>query len=315
MKQSNFSLADVLTVLTALVFGYVCFLGNYFITMGNTRESIILASIITLLLAATALGAKLLKRAKGNFKTNFICEVVVLILFSGLILYFSYKSFFHYFVVAERKQGIQNKLTASITEAQNMFAKYESYAQDRKNDYKRFLDRVVVSQKVDQNTYAKWDFGNNLVNDNFQILQKTQTLHDDLFPVNYSDSAKLGVKDVATIWLLNAKTKIDGWKPIGIVSVANEVEQYSNQWLNDLVTLSKIRERSKKGAEENAQNFDHTLLSDDVKVYFTTRGKPTALAIGSAFVAYILMLLSWFVSKRDSRSIGALQTASYEVVL
>jgi len=40
MKQSKFSLADVLTLLTALAFGFICFLGKNFSTLGNTSESI-----------------------------------------------------------------------------------------------------------------------------------------------------------------------------------------------------------------------------------------------------------------------------------
>jgi hypothetical protein len=36
MKQSRFSLADLLTVLTSIAFGFICFLGKNFSTLGDT---------------------------------------------------------------------------------------------------------------------------------------------------------------------------------------------------------------------------------------------------------------------------------------
>lgn len=310
MKQSKFSLADVLTVLTALAFGFICFLGKNFSTLGNTSVSITWGAIITVSLAGTAFIAKLLKRTSRNFKTNFILEIVVLLLFTGLTFFFAYSPFPHYFNVSAKETVIREKLKTSITQAENMFTKYEGEAQTRENTYKGVLD--VVVRLENPGVLKKYDFKDKgVLRYEKQIAHKMSTLHTDLFPSNYSDIVtNNGIKEVATAWLAKAKNTTKNWKPIGIVNVVNNVEKNSKNWLNQLIDFSQNRAK-----EEEANDFTYTLTFADVKTHFTTPGNPTPLSIGLAAGAYLLMLLSWFVTKRHSRSTGIFTTAPYEVVL
>ncbi len=273
-----------------------------------------MALIIALLLFGTAFGAKILKRTSRNFKTCFLWEVVLLILFMLFAVFFATKAspFPHYFTVTAQKSEINSKLKTSITQAGNMFVEYEAYAGSRENLYENTLKRVAGSQKGDPKAYT--DFGfvvNSGIPDALQIKTKMFTVHADLFPTNYSDTiAGSGIKEVASKWLQDAKNTTSSWKPIGIVGVVNDVEKNSNDWLNTLVTLSQIREQGEKTAD-----FEYPLSFDDVKTQLITLGNPTPLSIGLAVLAYLLMLLSWFVTKRDSRSTGSSKTATYEVVL
>jgi hypothetical protein len=311
MKPSKFSLADVLTVLTAIAFGFICYLGKNFSTLGNISVSITWAVIIAVSLAGTAFLAKLLKRTSRNFKTNFILEKVVLLLFTVLTVFFAYSPFPHYFNVSENKIEIQKKLQASITAAENIFTEYEGYAQNRKTTFKSSLDAAVSMENPGD--LRKYDFkAKGEVPYNAQIVHKMSTLHTDLFPSNYSDTInKNGIKEIAIVWLTKAKEDIDNWKPIGIVNVVNNVEKNLNDWLNQLIGFSK--QVNVKG--EKYPDFSNNLNIDDVRTHFTTLGKPTPLSIGLAAGAYLLMLLSWFITKRDPRSNGASETASYEVIL
>lgn len=298
MNRFKFSLADVLTVLIALLFGYVCFLSTYFFTLGKTRQSIILSVIIFVLLCGTALGAKVLKRTGGNFKTRFISEMTLLILFTGFTFYFSYSPFSHYFVVSAQKEEIQRKLNASITQAENMFTEYEHYTGKREGLYKDKLNSVVAAKDINQSEYDSYGFVNNNVSNEKQIANKIRTLHIDLFPSNYySDSISVGIKDGATTWLADAKDKIAGWKPLGVVIVVNEVEQHSTEWYNTLTGLSKVREKG-----EQADDFADHLSFDDVKKHFITLGRTTSLSIGLAVAAYLLMLLSYLITKRSTKT-------------
>lgn len=316
MRQSKFSLADVLTVLTALAFGFVCFLGKNFSTLGHTYESIIWGVVIAVSLAGTAYITKLLKRTSRNFKTNFILEIIVLLLFTGLMIYFAYSPFPHYFNVSAKKKEIQKKLETSITQAENMFTAYEQYAENRKKNFEGKLDNAIFQKQKGTSTkdYIDCDFDMGGQPDNIQKSNKMTTTHILLFPSNYSDSiSKNGIKEVATAWLAKAKTTTDNWKPIGIVNVLNNVEKNSNDWLNKLIGFSQLKEKG-----DDYYKFPYPpyqLTFPDVKTYFTTSGKPTPLSIGLAVGAYVLMLLSWFVTKRHSRSTGMLTTAPYEVVL
>ncbi len=294
MNESKFSLADVITLLAAIAFGFVCFLGSNFFTLGDTKQSIILAAIISLLLSATALGAKWLKRTNGNFKTCFIWEMILLILFTGLTAFFTYSPFSHYFVVSDQKEVIQREFSASITQVENMFTEYEKYAQTRKGLYKGKIESVVINKNVNPINYAAFDFKNTGGSDLIQIRNKMNMMHTDLFPSNFKE-----MKTADSTWLAKSREIFTNWKPISVVNVLNTIEQNSNQWLDQLVQLSTIREKN-----EVTENFNYSLPISNMKVYFTTLGKPTPLSIGLAIIAYFLMLLSWFVSKRHTRFPG-----------
>jgi energy-coupling factor transporter transmembrane protein EcfT len=295
MNQSKFSLADVLTVLAALAFGFVCFLGINFYTLGNIQQSIILSLIIAVILGGTAFGAKLFKRTSKNFKTGFVWEVILLVLFVGFAVFFARAPFPNYFVVSKHKTEIQDKLSASITQAENMFDKYEKYAENRENLYKNKLQSVVAAKNINPRNYAAFGFdASGVVSDNSQIENKMFIVHADLFPTNYEN-----IKQIASTWLAEAHSDVEGWKPIGIVDVVNDVEQNSEKWLNNLLQLSAIREQG-----EQADDFVYDLSFDDVKSSFSTLGKPTTTSICLAVLADVLMLLSWFVAKRSTRFPG-----------
>ncbi len=309
MNQSKFTLADVLTVLASLSFGFICFLGVNFLNISNekvwgmphTEGCILMAVVIVLLLFGTAYGAKLFKRTKSSFKTCFVGEVILLMLFVLFAVFFLTKAspFNHYFTVTAQKSEINSKLQATISQAENMFAAYESYAEERQRHYRNKLRSVAAAKNINPNEYRAFGFQQGVADD-IQINTKVFTLHADLFPTNYSDSvANNGIKEVAAKWLQEAKNTTKSWKPIGIVSVVNEIEKNSNDWLNTLVTLSQARELG-----EEASYFSYPLSFDNVKTHFTDLHSPTPLSAGLAALAYLLMLLSWIVTKRSTRFPG-----------
>jgi hypothetical protein len=208
---------------------------------------------------------------------------------------------------------IQDKLAASITQVENMFAEYESYTAKRESLYESKLRGVVSNKKGNPTEYQRFGFSNIGVSDEQQINNKKFMLHADLFPSNYSDTiGKNGLKELAINWLLKAKESTVGWKPIGVVNIANEVEKNAQEWKDQLIGFSKGRQ---KGEEALDFSYDPTTSSDEVKKYFITLGTPSPLAIVSALAAYFLMLFSWYKSYRDSRTTGIFQTKDYEVVL
>lgn len=312
MNQSNFSLADVLSVLAALSFGFVCFLGANFLNINNDRVwgmshttgCLAIAVSIAMLLFGTAYGAKLLKHTSRNFKTCFVWEVVLLLLFLLFAVFFATRTspFPHFFTVTAQKSEINSKLKTSITQAENMFAAYESYANNRKNIYKQKLQSVATAKRINPREYAQYGFeGTSGVSDALQIDTKMFTVHADLFPTNYSDTVTHnGVKEVASKWLQDARNTTNGWKPIGIVGVVNDIEKNSNEWLSTLVTLSQVREHGEKTDDFSNNTFSF----ENVKTHFTKLDRPTPLSIGLALLAYVLMLLSWFVTKRSTRFPG-----------
>jgi hypothetical protein len=295
MNETKFSLADVLTVLSALAFGFVCFLSANFLTLGDTRRSIIMASVIAVLLGGLALAIKLLKRTSGRFKTCFIMEMILLLLFVGLAGFVAKSPFPHYFIVSDQKTEIQTQLGTGITQAENMFVKYEEYAENREKLYKSTLKSVAAAKQTNPSRYAEYGFEHNGVSDERQIENKMFTVHADLFPSNFTE-----IKQVNSAWLAKSRNIVENWKPIGIVGVVNDIEQNSTELLKQLVELSAVRAKG----EEQAEDFADELSFDNVKEIFKTPGQLTPLSLGLAVLAYMIMLLSYFVSKRHSKFPG-----------
>jgi hypothetical protein len=299
MNQSKFSLADVLSILTALAFGFLCFLGTNFYTLGDASKSIKVALIITILLFSTAFIAKLLKRTSVNFKTRFILEMILLVVFTLLFVLFTFIPFSHYFTVSAKKDIIVSKIQISITQAENMFPAYELYAENRKELYNSKLKSVVYAKDTNPTEYDNYGFKTEIP-DETQLNKKMGDLHADLFPTNYSDTAsQKGIKEVATNWLLDAKNTTKSWKPIGIINVVVDIESKSNEWVSTLVEISKNQEKG-----EQAIDFSYPLTFDAIKQYFTIVEMPSLTSLLIALLMWVLMMLSWFVTKRHTRFPG-----------
>lgn len=292
MNQSKFSLADLLTVLGTVGFGFFCFLSINFLTLGDTAISIIWALLIACIVGGLALGAKLLKRASRNFKNCIIGEWVLLLLFivSSIIAVFPFS---HYFAVSAQKEEIQQKLILNISQAEGLFGAYEDYANNRLEIYNSRLHSIVAAKRINPGEYRDFGFVDG-TDDNTQIENKMFTLRAQLFPSNYYE-----MKQVDSTWLSDAKAKITKWSPIGIVKVVNTLKTEISSWSNQLNSNSSFRAHG-----EEAEDFNIPLSFDNVSNKFNQSTTPTAMAILVAILFYALMLLSYFITKRHPRYPG-----------
>lgn len=300
MKVSKFSLADLLTLLAALAFGFICFLGLNFVTEGDLSISIFIAVGIVVILGILSLMAKLQKTVRKAFKAHIVAEFSLVLVFTILFFYVSYLIFPHYFTVSSKKEQIKESLLSSIDGATKMFDDYETYAKNRESFYETNLKSVVAAKRTRPTDYLNYGFGAEGVPDNEQIENKLFTLHADLFPTNYSDTvSKKGTKDVAIKWLNEQRDVVSQWKPIGIPIVANELSARASEWRNELVGYSKIREKG-----EIAKDFSYELSFGDVSPLLTEMEYPKILSILLSIFLWALMLFSWLITKRDTRFPG-----------
>jgi hypothetical protein len=299
MNTSNFSLADVLAMLTAAGFGCVCFLGTNFYSLGNVTLSTSLAVIVFLILFGAVFAAKKLKKTSNNFKNRFVLEVVILAFFSMSLISLSLLPFNHFFTVLSKKSIIVNKLQGSIDRAQNMFPAYDMYVENRKDLYNNKLNSVVMAKDGKPKEYNSYNFINGIPH-SIQIRKKMQNIDANLFPTNYSDvETKNGMKEIAGNWLSDAKKTTENWKPFGLTNVVVEIDRKSNIWLESLIEISKNKEHGEQSVE-----FRYDLKFDDVKSYFTTLENPNFISIILSLFVWVLMMLSWFVTKRHTRFPG-----------
>ena len=293
MENIKISLGVVLAILAAVGFGFFCFLGFYFDSLGDIEISLIVAIIFLVLLLAFALSAKKLKQASRNFRTCIMLEWTCLALFAFIAVAAIYP-FSHFFVVSAQKDEIQKKVVAGIEQAENMFAEYENYANTRVDMYSRILQSVVAGRRVNPTEYRAYGFESG-IDDNIQIENKIFTIRNMLFSSNYEIEAQEN-----TQWLAHAKNTMTSWKPIGVIMVVNLSETYSNQWLSELIQHSEYRQ-----LRETAVDFSYDLFFEDITQKFEFSNEMfTAFSIVCAIAAYLLMLLPYFVTKRHTRFPG-----------
>lgn len=290
MQQSKFSLADVLTVLGAFAFGFFCFLSFNFLSLGETMQSVVWASVLALVLGGLAFGAKLLKMSSINFTTCIIFEWIFLFLFAGMAFIAVYP-FSHYYAVSDYKNEIQQKVIGNITQAEGMFTEYEVYANNRLNIYKSKLNSVVAAKNISPSEYRDYGFVVG-ADDRTQVENKMFTLKAQLFPTNFIE-----MKQVDSSWLASSKTIIADWKPISLIDVINDVEGNLTEWKNKLIEYSSFRAKG-----ETTTDFDFPLNFDDVTNRMETLGSPTTISIVIAISLYVLLLLPYLVTKRSTKT-------------
>jgi len=299
MKQSKFTLANVLLLLATIGFGFACYLSINFKTLGDTQQSLIGAIIISLVLAGLAFAAKKFKSTDRKFKTNIILEIVALLLFI-VVAFFAIKPFSHAFTVFKNKDGIENKTIDNISQAQKMFDSYEDYANNRINTYERTLKSVVANKEANPSEYRNYGFDETRRDEN-QIKTKIFMLRAKLIPSNYKNDSipKEGIKGKAAIWFEEQKTKVksDFSFTFGIVAMLNEIPMKIKNWRNRLTEYSEYRAKG-----ETAKDFDYSLDFKTVKEQLTTIKTPTILSVVLAILAYLLMLLPYFVVIRSPKS-------------
>jgi ABC-type transport system involved in multi-copper enzyme maturation permease subunit len=293
MKQTKFSLADLLTLLGTLVYGFFCFLSLNFYTLGETITSLIGAAAISLTLGVLAFSIKLLKTTSQNFKTKIITEGILLFLF----IVFSLSAiipFSQFFAVSQQKDGIQQKVIKNITDAEGLYHEYERYADMRLSMYKAQLNSVVLGRNADPSSFNSLGFVPD-ANFDTQVNNKLFTWKAQIYPSNYADK-----KRIDSTWLADAKEKINEWSPLGIVSVVNVLKSEIPSWREQLKQYSGFR----AAGEKNVVDFDFVLTLDEVSNQFNQILTPTLVSIVLSISINLLMLLSYFITKRHTRFPG-----------
>ena len=292
MSQSKFSLADLLTLLGSLGFGFFCFLSINFLTLGDTFISLIQASVITLTVGGLAFGLRLLKRSGGSFRTCIILEFVLCVLFL-LSAYAATLPFSHYFSVYVQKAEIQEVILSNINQAEGLYTEYEDYYKKREKHYEDHLKSVVILKGVCPSCYNSLGF-NSAIQDDINIKQRIEILDAQLNPPNYKI-----IKEENLTWLYASKEYVVNWSPLRIIEVVNTLESEISSWEAQLIELSEW-----SAPNESAEDYYSNLVDTDVSNNFSELKSPKPLSLVLAIGFYVIMLLSYFVSKRDSKYPG-----------
>jgi hypothetical protein len=299
MKRLNFPLSSgeltaviLCTIVGSVFFGFFCYLSLNFLSLGNTLPSIVWSAVLALFLCIPVFVAICLKKTSRPTKSRIIWEWALLVLFVVAAVVAALP-FSHFFVVSEQKGGIQQTVTANITQAENLFDDYETYANNRLNIYENKLKSITAAISVNPSEYSNYGFVSG-TDDKTQVENKMFTLRAQLYPSNYDN-----MKQVNTKWLADSKAIVTDWKPIGIVTVINEVESELTLWKDQLKGFSSFRAQG-----EQASDFEYTLTFSTVTNKITEFDSPTSLSILVAIGLYVFILLPYIPIKRHSKFSG-----------
>ena len=291
MNRSKFSLADLLTLMGAVTFGFLLLLSYYFSTLGDLKQSILMASIFAIPLGILAYVIKLKKGVSRNFKSNIILEGILVVFFAALAVG-SIFPFSHYFAISQQKEEIQSKIISNITEAKGLFDAYDSYADNSINLYERKLKSIVEAKFVNPSAYIEEGFEQGK-SDAIQIERMVTLLKQILRPSDYSKMKE----DLS--WLSDAESEVENWSPKKVVDIVNKLNLGVQYWNDQLKKYS-----SEPLNARNTTSFDSPISFDQVSSFFTkeTPLNPIGIAIHVGLI--FLMLFSYLISKRHERIRG-----------
>jgi len=313
MKFIKITLAEVISALAILVFGFISFLGTNFLYIESEKVwgfdrvigCILIAITISIILGILSFFLVSLKKTSRKFKSRFLLELLVLILFIFFTILFSSKSspFIHYFSVSSKSEEITSQLDSRVDTLIRMFTKYESYVAQRESDYKQHLQSISLNKASDPITYGSCGFNATSSADNNKIDIKVGILKRYLFPSNYTDTSGLGIRDIAYNWLADAKviTSQNKWKPIGVVDIIRNIDINAANWNTQLTTISRYKAPCEQAS---VTPFPILMPFHSIKSEFTTVMPPSPVALTLVVFCYVLILLPWFIARRNSRFPG-----------
>lgn len=296
MEKSKFSLADTLTLISAVIFGFITFLSYNFISGGDKSQSIMMAFIWTISITACALLAKFLKRANGNFKKVIYFEWLFLLLFlifGGLSL----KKFAHVINVYEEREEIQTKLINNIDNVKRLYPAYDTYVGSRKSNYSEELDNAVSRKTIDATDFHNYGFNDERPTHE-QIENFMFVLNAELIPSNYD--AENGIKDVNNKWLDESRQVVNNpWSfAFGIQDILQSLENNATKWRNELIGFSTFRMDN-----ENAEDFNYSFNFQNISGNTLAKiSSPSIVGIIIGVVLLFLMLLPYLISNRSTKS-------------
>lgn len=295
MNKSRVTLSATITIIGAIAFCFISFLGNMYLKSGEYLESILYPSIFTLGLFVSVLIASKLKKVRFNFKKNAIKELIFLSIYLFIAI-ISMVSFTHFFTIQDRKSEISAKIETDINNVKNMFTEYETVVDDRMQGFDSFLDATIAGKELQRTIYLKY-FEVGGPDETFQKNNNLNMFQDDIKPAEYDT-----IKTLALDWLNESEHIILTLKPFGLMEVINSFESNSNEWYNEILKYDQTINTFKD--ESRSTPFIYELSFSSVNKELTTIKNPNLISLGILMIIHLLMLFIYILAIRDGKSPG-----------
>lgn len=295
--KTKFNLADVLSLIAIMAYGFFVFLSANFLEWGNMQSTIVWTAVAVVLFLVFSFGAKLLKQTSRNFIGSVIFEFVFLI---GIIVtsLLMFPKFAHFLAVSDINKEIKQDITNEINNGRNMFANYETYCQERITDYSNNVQNAIDNKSTQRSVYLNYGF--KLVFTPTQDIAHKTTLIDDITEQLKGEKYDVLKKDATVNYNLWGNA-INNWKPLSIIPVINSIDETIQKYYNTLVEYSSDCDM----LNEDYYDFSYDIsVGNDARTVIETYNGYSMLGLVLAIILFIFMVLPYLVAGRSTKFPG-----------
>lgn len=294
MKNIKITLAELLSYIAALLFGFICFLSFTFLEKGVKLKGILAALGISIFLLLIILLLKKIKAANRDFKKNTFIELLIFAIYI-LVAVTSIIPYSHYFTVFSQKKELKEKIVTDIEKIKKMFSAYDEYADKRIAAYEYELTTAIRGKNSNNSAYLSEGFRNNGESENDQKKRLIHIFQEDIKPAQYDS-----IKRYALSRLEYTKSKAANWiVPIEFMRIIERIVKDANSWVT---ALKRYSGSSQKAAIDPP--FDYDVSFSSIEKEITKRKPPGIPAVITGLILHVLLLLPYFFKGRNSRHAG-----------
>lgn len=298
-EKLQFSWGHIFAFLALIVVSYISFVGFTYLTNGNFTFALIGMGITDLFYILFFIGAQQLKASGVKMYRKIIWERIF-IFGSPLIFILGMISMSHFWTVNSQNDEIVKSFTTSINNAKQLFSDYETYSNNRIENYENALNQIIANRASDNERFKKVGFDEKIAQvqkDNMVELLRLQLLSQ-----NYDS-----LKTVALEWIDDAS---QGASTLNVFLLGNtrEIKEALNNWENQLKNFS-AKEVSNESLISEVPHFCSNGVQnsisgiDGLTASFTTQKFPTLGAIIFGIVIYFMLLFPYLLQDRHTKSV------------
>lgn len=278
-EKLTFSWGHIIAFVAMVVISYFSFLGLTYLTEGNFIFAGIGVAIIDVVIALIFIGAQVAKSTDHKFKQTILLERILVAVAPFVLIVMMYPAC-HFWTVFRHRAQIEEKFHSSVETSKAMFSEYETYAQERCNEY---------SERVNSSRNTRVNKGN-------RILALSLQLKDDNFTM---------LRDEAIAWVEKAKDATV-WNVFMIANIKT-IKYAIISWHEQLVGFSKKR-MSDEPTDVAYFDSDSATLNkiianfDGIKNEYSIKGAPTTYAIIMILFCYLFLMFPYVIQQRNTKS-------------
>ena len=296
----KFSWGHIIAFVALIFISYVTYMGDFYSNGGDFSVAAIRVFIIDIALLTTFIGSQILKGTDGKFNRSIIIERVLICL-CPVVFIWSMIPYNHYWNVYSERNHIEEMFSTSIEKSKTMFTDYNSYANNRINNYSLHLTTIIDNKSTNPLEYRNAGFSGN--SDALQKENYIHTLQLQLLSQNTDSLQTLALK-----WIESANQGASVWNAFLIGNI-DKISDAIKSWNSTLVQVSEFKMNNEP---DNIQLFNSEQNSYDQAIeglqglkdtYKSTQG--IALnTIWSGILLFLMLLFPYLLQKRNTRAIG-----------